>query len=82
MKTKYACLGEMLDKHTLEQTQKILDECNRDGIDFTDTVCINRLKLLFGNVRKNLWDKGVDADYLAYAVAYMAKQIKESLVDR
>lgn len=73
---KQTSLDELLTETQIHALDFTISELLNEGIEPLDTKFINVLKELFGIWKEHLESKGINSDYLAYAVAYAVSQQK------
>jgi len=68
-------LSEILTPEQIEKLENVLEEMWKKRISVLQPEFVNNLKDLFRKDRGELIKKGVDPDYLAYAVLYILSKL-------
>ncbi len=73
-------LEDFLTKEQLKHVKNYRNEMTKKGIMPLNIIYTNGLKTMFNKLHKQLIDKGIFPDYLAYIVSYIhSREIKQKL---
>jgi len=75
-------IEDILTKEQLKELKKVIQENNKLKIKPLDTKYTESLKALFNKYRKQLIEKGVLPEYLAYAIGYKISQNPEVFMEK
>ncbi len=72
---KIVTIGDILTESQIKEVKEYIDRQYTAGHRANETMVVAGLKEILGKWKKELAKKGIDSNYLAYAIAYeMGKQ--------
>jgi DNA-binding protein H-NS len=76
---EYKELHEILTAEQIKELRETVKELRKKKIAPLDQEFTKALREIFGKYREELLSKGIDSDYLAYAVSFVLSKLPEDI---